>query len=59
MILEGCRDLTLANSGSQVNMMMPEFVIVWVYPVLPLEELVDYHLYTVGLGGQCTCPWNS
>ena len=26
VLLEGCKVLALADSGSQVNMMMPEFV---------------------------------
>ena len=26
VILEGCKVLALADSGSQVNMMMPEFI---------------------------------
>ena len=56
MVLEGCSFLALADSGSQVNTMMPEFVRVWGYPVLPLEKLVDYPLHLVGLGSQCTHP---
>ena len=56
VMLEGCSVLALADSGSQVNMMTPEFVKMWSCPVLLLEELVDYPLNLVGLGGQCTCP---
>ena len=48
--------LTLADSGSQVNTMMLEFVQEWGYPVLPLEGLVNYPLHLVRLGGQHTCP---
>ena len=29
MILEGCKVSALADSGSQVNMMMPEFIKEW------------------------------
>ena len=56
VILEGCKVLTLADSGSQVNTMMPEFVQEQGYLVLPLEGLVNYPLHLVRLGGQCTCP---
>ena len=56
VVLEGCGLSALADSGSQVNMMMPEFVQAQGYPVLPLDKLVDYPLHLVGLGGQCTCP---
>ena len=56
VMLEGCEVLALADSGSQVNMMMPEFVQEWGYPVLPLDGLVNYPLHLVGLGGRHTCP---
>ena len=56
VVLEGCEASALADSGSQVNMMMPEFMQEQGYPVLPLSGLVDYPLHLVGLGGQCTCP---
>ena len=56
IVLEGCSLSALADSGSQVDMMMPEFVGAQGYPVLLLEKLVDYPLHLVGLGGQCTCP---
>ena len=56
MVLEGCEASALADSGSQVNMMMPEFVQEQGYPVLPLGGLVNYPLHLVRLGGQCTCP---
>ena len=48
--------MALADSGSQVNMMMPEFVQEWGYLVLPLDRLVNYPLHLVGLGSQHTCP---
>ena len=56
MILEGCKVLALADSGSQVNMMTPEFIQEWGYPVLPLDRLVNYPLHLVGLCGRHTCP---
>ena len=56
MMLEGCKALALADSGSQVNIMTPEFIQEKGYPVLPLTGLVNYPLHLVGLGGQCTCP---
>ena len=56
VVLEGCEALALADSGSQVNTMMPEFVQERGYPVLPLSGLVNYPLHLVGLGGRHTCP---
>ena len=56
MVLEGCEALALADSGSQVNTMMPEFIQERGYPVLPLSGLVNYPLHLVGLGGQRTVP---
>ena len=56
VLVEGCKVLALADSSSQVNMMTPEFVQEWGYPVLPLDGLVNYPLYLVGLDGWCTCP---
>ena len=44
VVLEGCGLLALADSGSQVNTMMPEFVQAQGYPVLLLDKLVDYPL---------------
>ena len=55
MVLEGCEASALADSGSQVNTMMPEFIQECGYPVLPLSGLVNYPLNLVGLGGRCTC----
>ena len=51
MVLEGCKALALADSGSQVNTMTPEFVQERGYPVLPLSGLVNYPLHLVRLGG--------
>ena len=56
VVLEGCEASALADSGSQVNTMMPEFVQERGYPVLPLSGLGNYPLHLVGLGGRCTCP---
>ena len=52
----GCELLALTDSGSQVNMMMPEFVQAQGHPVLLLDKLVYYPLHLVGLGSQYTCP---
>ena len=51
VLLEGCEVLSLADSGSQVNTMMLEFIQERGYPVLPLDGLVNYPLHLVGLGG--------
>ena len=56
VVLEGCESAALADSGSQVNMMMPEFIQERGYPVLSLSGLVNYPLHLVGLGGRHTCP---
>ena len=44
------------DCGSQVNMITPTLVQQYGFPVLPLENLVDYPLNLVGLGGKCTSP---
>ena len=46
----------LADGGSQVNMITPTLVQQYGFPVLPLEDLVDYLLNLVGLGRKCTSP---
>ena len=56
VMLEGCEVLALADSSSQVNTMMPEFIQERGYPVLPLDGLVTYPLHLVGLGSRHTCP---
>ena len=56
LVVEGCEVNTLADSGSQVNTMTPEFVTQNGWPVLPLEDLVDHPLHPVGLGGNWTWP---
>ena len=56
LTVEG-RDIhALADSGSQVNMITPTLVQQYGFPVLLLEDLVDYLLNLVGLGGKCTSP---
>ena len=52
VMLEGCEVLALADSGSQVNTMTPEFIQEWGYLVLSLDGLMNYPLHLVGLGGQ-------
>ena len=46
----------LVDSGSQVNTMTPALVQQYGFPVLPLEDLMDYPLNLIGLGGKCTSP---
>ena len=58
VVLEGCSLLALADSGSQVNVMTPEFVQALGYPVLPLDKLVDYPLHLVGLVVNMLVPWD-
>ena len=56
LTIEGRNVNTLADSGSQVNMITPTLVQQYGFPVLPLEDLVDYPLNLMGLGGKCTSP---
>ena len=56
LTIEGRNVNPLADSGSQVNMITPALVQQYGFPVLPLEDLVDYPLNLVGLGGKCTSP---
>ena len=56
LTIEGRNVNALADSGSQVNRIMPTFVQQYGFPVLPLEDLVDHPLNLVGLGGKCTSP---
>ena len=51
LTIEGRNVNTLADSGSQVNTITPTLVQQYGFPVLPLEDLVDYPLNLVGLGG--------
>ena len=56
LTIEGRNVNTLADSGSQVNMITPALVQQYAFPVLPLEDLMDYPLNLVGLGRKCTSP---
>ena len=56
LIMEGRNVNTLADSGSQVNTITPALVQQYGFPILPLEDLVDYPLNLVGLGGKHTSP---
>ena len=50
-VVEGREVKALANSGNQVNTVMPSFVCQHEFPVLPLGDLVDYPRNLIGLGG--------
>ena len=52
--VEGREVDALANSGSQVNTVMPGYVHQHEFPVLPLCDLVDHPPNLVGLGGTRT-----
>ena len=54
LTMEGKNFNTLVDSGSQVNMITPTLVQQYGFPVLPLEDLVDYPSNLMGLGGKCT-----
>ena len=54
LTIEGRDVHALADSGSQINMIMPTLVQLYGFPVLPLEDLVDYLLNLVGLGRKHT-----
>ena len=54
IIIEGQEAVALADSGSQVNTIMPMFAKVQNYPILPLEKLVNHPVDLVGIGGQCS-----
>ena len=56
LTVEGRNFTTLVDSGSQVNMIMPALVQQYGFPVLPLEDLVDYPVNLMGLGGMRTSP---
>ena len=56
IVVEGREAITLADSGSQVNVVTPTYVKCHEFPILPLEELVDHQANLVGLGGGCTSP---
>ena len=52
LTIEGRNVNALADSGSQVNTITPALVQQHEFPILPLEDLVDYPLNLVGLGGK-------
>ena len=54
--VEGRNFTALADSGSHVNTIMPALVQQYGFPVLPLEDLMDYQVNLMGLGGMCTSP---
>ena len=54
LTVEGRNFTALVDSGSQVNMITPALVQQYGFPVLPLEDLVDYQVNLVGLGGMRT-----
>ena len=56
IVVDGREAITLADSGSQVNIMTPTYVRCHEFPILPLEELVDHPVNLVGLGGGHTSP---
>ena len=56
LTVEGRNFTALADSGSQVNTITPTLVQQYRFPVLPLEDLVDYPVNPVGLGGMRTSP---
>ena len=52
--VEGREVDALADSGSQVNTVMPNYVCQHEFPVLLLHDLVNHPLNLVGLGGMRT-----
>ena len=54
--VEGREIDNLADSGSQVNTVMPGYVCQHEFPVLPLHDLVHHPLNLVGLGRMRTHP---
>ena len=56
LVVEGSEVTALANSGSQVNTVMPNYVKCHEFPVLLLEDLVDHPLHLIGLGSTKTSP---
>ena len=56
LTIEGRNINALADSGSQVNTITPALVQQYGFPVLPLEDLVDYPLNLMGLGRKLTSP---
>ena len=56
LTIDGRNVNALTNNGNQVNTITPTLVQQYGFPVLLLEDLVDYPLNLVGLGRKCTNP---
>ena len=56
LLVEGREVNTLADSGNQVNTVMPGYMCQYEFPMLPLHDLVDHPLNLIGLGGMRTHP---
>ena len=56
LTMEGRIFMALADSGSQVNTITPTLVQQYGFPILPLEDLMDYPMDLMGLGGMHTSP---
>ena len=56
LTIDGRDTVALADSGNQVNTIMPAMVKHYGFLVLLLDELVDYPLNLMGLGGKQTSP---
>ena len=56
LTMEGRNFNSLADSGSQVNTITPALVQQYGFPILSLEDLVDYPLNLMRLGGKHTSP---
>ena len=56
LTIQGWNFTTLVDSGSQVNTITPTLVQQCGFPVLPLEDLVDYAVNLPGLGRMRTSP---
>ena len=54
LTVEGRNFTALADSGSQVNTITPALVQQYSFPILPLEDLMDYQVNLMGLGGTRT-----
>ena len=54
--VEGHEVNALADSGNQVNTVMPGYVHQHELPVLPWGDLMDYPLNLIGSGGMRTRP---
>ena len=56
LTMEGRNFNALVDSSSQGNTITPTLVQQYGFPVLPLEDLVDYPLNLMGSGGKRTSP---